>query len=75
MAAREHRIFFMDTPFSLAFQASDVHFTCPLQLQGSVLVVEWAHRSDHDESIYELFGQLNTIYGAFMEYLRTIWRT
>ena len=54
MAAREHRIFFMDTPFLLAFQASDVHFTCPLQLQGSVLVVEWAHRSDHDESIIEL---------------------
>ena len=43
MAAREHRNFCMDTPFSACLKSKRNMFHLPLPVAGDVLAVEWAH--------------------------------
>jgi len=50
MAARKHRIFFMDTPFLLEKQAM---FVSPVPaVTGDVLAIEWAHRDLITKEVY-----------------------
>ena len=69
MAARKHRIFFMDTPFLLALQASDICFTGPCNRRGCARIRMGPSRSDHESKYMWKLGTfehyLGNIYGIF----------
>ena len=71
MAARKQRIFFMDTPFLFALQASDVRFTYPCSRRGCARNRMGPSRSDHkskymwkSETLEHYLGNICGIFGG-----------